>query len=378
MTKITRYIFRQLLLGTVVVSGALACIVWLTQSLRFLQYVVNKGLEVGAWLRLTMYLVPSFLVVVIPPALFFVILFVYNRLILDRELVVAQAAGVSRIGLARPALMAAALCAGVCAALTLVIVPGAMQGFRELQWAIRNDVSQILLREGAFNQITPELTVYIRTRGTGGDLQGIMVHDRRKPQTPTTLLAERGVVSAGERGPQVLLINGSRQELNPDGSRMAVLYFDTYTVDFGSVGGTAGGNRRADYRERSLGELFGLDTTDGFTDREISQMRAEGHQRLITPLTCFGFALAGLAFLLTGPFDRQGQSKRIAGAVAVLVALEAAGLAAVDAAGRTPQLVPVMYAVGLLPIAIALYIIALPVTRVPAGRRGGDLRAAST
>ena len=37
MTEITRYIFRQLVAGTILVSTALCCIVWLTQSLRYLQ-----------------------------------------------------------------------------------------------------------------------------------------------------------------------------------------------------------------------------------------------------------------------------------------------------------------------------------------------------
>src|SRR5882672_3627861 len=117
MTEITRYIFRQLSIGTVLVSAALSCIVWLTQSLRFLQFVVNKGLALSAWIKLTLLLLPSFLAVVIPPALFFVVLFIYNKLILDRELVVAQAAGVSRVSLAKPALWAAAAAMAVCLSL---------------------------------------------------------------------------------------------------------------------------------------------------------------------------------------------------------------------------------------------------------------------
>ena len=104
MSGITRYIFRQLAIGTVLVSLALASIVWLTQSLQFLQFVINKGLAIGAWLKLTMLLLPWFISVILPAALFLVIVFVYNKLTMDRELVVAQAAGISRFGLARPAL----------------------------------------------------------------------------------------------------------------------------------------------------------------------------------------------------------------------------------------------------------------------------------
>src|SRR3954463_2364778 len=107
MSGITRYIFRQLGWGTVMVGLVLTLIVWLTQSLQFLQFIINKGLALGDWLKLTTLLLPSFIVVILPSALFFVVVFVYNKLIADRELVVVQAAGMSRMGVAAPALMAA-------------------------------------------------------------------------------------------------------------------------------------------------------------------------------------------------------------------------------------------------------------------------------
>jgi lipopolysaccharide export system permease protein len=360
MSHISRYIFRQLAIGTVVVATSLCCIVLLTQSLRFLQFVVNKGLALAAWIKLTLLLLPSFLAVVLAPSLFFVVVFTYNKLTLDRELVVAQASGVSRLTLAAPALRAAGIAAITGLALTLAIVPASLRAFREIQWAMRNDVSQVLLREGAFNQITQGLTMYVRARKGRGELEGILVHDTRDPTSVTTLLAERGILSGGSNGPHVRLLNGSRQQLSTDGTSVSMLYFDSYTVDFGDLGGTTG-DRLEDFRERSIIDLFRLSTADGFTPGEIDRMRAEAHQRLVAPLSAFAYTFAALTFLLTGGFDRRGQFVRVSGAIAVLVALEAAGLGAVDLAGKAPVFVPLMYAVGLLPVVIGLYIIASPV-----------------
>ena len=83
MSGITRYILRQIAAGTVLVSLALAGVVWLTQSLQFLQFIINKGLAIAAWLKLTMLLLPWFLSVILPAALFLVTIFVYNKLIVD-------------------------------------------------------------------------------------------------------------------------------------------------------------------------------------------------------------------------------------------------------------------------------------------------------
>ena len=144
------------------------------------------------------------------------------------------------------------------------------------------------------------------------------------------------------------MINGTRQQLTGDGTGLTMLYFGSYTVDFGNLNSPTG-DRLEDFRERSIVDLFNVGTADGFTGSEVTRMRAEGHQRIIAPFTAFAYALPALAFLLTGGFDRRGQLLRISCAVAALVGLETAGLGAADLAGRAPQFVPLMYAVGLLP-----------------------------
>lgn len=361
MSGITWYIFRQLIVGTTLVSVALAFLVWLTQSLQFLQFIVNKGLALGAWLKLTVLLLPWFLSVILPAALFFVVLFVYSKLSLDRELVVAQAAGMSRVRIAAPAL----LCAGVSVFMgllfTLYLVPESMRSFKELQWTIRSDVSQVLLRDGTFNQIGENLTVYVRGRDRNGDLIGVMVHDTRDPDRAMTIMAERG--SLGD-GSSVILHNGSRQELPRGTGNLSVLYFDSYSLDFRGVG-AGGDDRYADIRERPTGELFTLSEADGITPANVVRMRAEGHQRVVGPLGAMAFTLMGLAFLLTGPFDRKGQTKRMLGAIAVVVALQAAALGIMSLASKDLVYIPAMYAVALLPIPVGLYILLAPQWRRP-------------
>lgn len=368
MSGITWYIFRQLIVGTSFVSVALAFLVWLTQSLQFLQFIVNKGLALGAWLKLTVLLLPWFLSVILPAALFFVVLFVYSKLSLDRELVVAQAAGMSRMRIAAPALLCAAASLVMGLFFTLYLVPETMRSFKELQWTIRSDVSQILLRDGTFNQINESLTVYVRGRDKNGDLIGVMVHDTRDPERSMTLMAERGSLGGRDGGSSVVLYNGSRQELRRGTGNLSVLYFDSYTLDFAGVGG-GGDDRYADIRERPTRELFGLTEADGISAANVVRMRAEGHQRVVGPVGAITFTLIGLVFLLTGPFDRKGQTMRMIGAVAVVVALQAAALGVMSLASKDLAYIPAMYAVALLPIPVALYILLAPQWRRPASFR---------
>ena len=368
MSGITRYIFRQLALGTLLVSIALAFVVWLTQSLQFLQFIINKGLAVSAWLKLTMLLLPWFLSVILPAALFLVTLFIYNKLTVDRELVVVQAAGVSRLGMARPALISALGATLVGYLLTLVIVPNSFQAFREFQWTIRNDVSQILLREGAFNQVGKDLTVYVRGRAKNGDLLGVLIHDTRDAANSLTIMAERGAVGQDDdKGARVLLFNGSRQSLTTGTGNLSVLYFDSYTLDFGTLQNTPEG-RYENNRERATWWLLTVPENAAMPAHIVRRMHVEGHQRLADPLNALAFTCVGLAFLLTGSFSRRGQTARIIGAIAVVVMIQAAALGAANLAGKDGLFTPLMYVVALLPIAAGMYIMKMPDWEVAARR----------
>ena len=107
MDGITKYVFRQV--GTVMffITLCLTLAIWLTQSLRFVDLIVNRGLPVIEFLYLSMLLLPRFLVVVVPVALFASVLFTYNRLTMDSELIVCRAVGFSQAALSRPALLLA-------------------------------------------------------------------------------------------------------------------------------------------------------------------------------------------------------------------------------------------------------------------------------
>ena len=92
-TRLDRYIFKQVLTALIAVTVALVALIWLTQSLRFVELIVNRGLSPFVFLRLTVLLIPSFIAVILPITTFVVVQFVYQRLAGDRELTVMRAAG---------------------------------------------------------------------------------------------------------------------------------------------------------------------------------------------------------------------------------------------------------------------------------------------
>ncbi len=349
MNGFTRYVFWQLLAGMALVTMGLTFIIWLTQSLRFVEMIVNRGLSAGKFVYLIMLLLPNFLSVILPIALFTVIVFTYSKLISDSELVVMRAAGVSQSELARPAIILSVVVVIAAYALNIFLVPQSYRMFREMQWDIRYSYSHVMLQEGAFNNVSTDITVYIRERTSGGQLLGILVHDTRDKEKPYTLLAERGALMESDTATRVVMFKGSRQEVDKKTNQLSILYFDRYIFEM-EMSTSAGMSRYREARERTMGELFDLKSDKELSPRDYGKFTVEAHKRLTSPLSALGYALVGLACLISGGFSRRTQTQRAVIAIAIMVSLQIMSLGLENLCARNLKLIPLMYAGVLFPI----------------------------
>ena len=362
--RVDRYIFRQLLVAMLFVTVTLTCVVWLTQSLRFIEMIVNRGLSAPVFIYLTLLLLPTFLSVILPVALFAATAFTYNKLVADSELLVMRAGGLSQFALSRAALLLAVLVTGICYAITLYFMPASFREFKDLQFTLRNAFPTVMLQEGVFNTVSDGLTIYVRERSSAGELFGIIVHDARKKDRPVTMMAERGAIVPGDQGPRVVMANGNRQEIDDEDGRLSLLYFDRYSFEVGGQGGSEQPRWR-EPRERFLHELL---VHEAGAPWNYPKLRMEAHHRLSAPLLPIAFTLVGLALLLHGDFNRRGQLWRILAAVGVVIVVESALLGFKNLGEKLPDTVPLMYAASLLPSAAAAWVLAQ--RKRPRRRRG--------
>ena len=362
MTRLDRYLFRQLGLTLLAVTIGLAALVWLTQSLRFIELVLDRGLSLAVFVELTSLLLPNFFSVILPITTFVVTLFTYVRLNSDRELVVMRAAGLSDWRLSRPALLLAGLATGLCLLLQTWLVPVSHAAFRSWQYEIRNEMAAILLQEGVFSSLGDELTVYARRREANGALRGILVHDTREPGAPVTIMAQEGRLTATPQGPRVTLLNGVRQQFthgrNGEPPRLSVLSFSENSVDLATSSRTSSdAARNRDSRERFMGELLHPDPAENLPIREIRKFRAEAHQRLASAFTTLSFALVGLATALAAGFRRHGDWRPAAIGVGLVVTLLATGLSVGNLAARDNGFIPLIWLQALGPALGAAWVL---------------------
>ena len=325
MKKINVYIMKQLLLGFFLIALGMTALIWLSQSLRLIDWIVNKGVSVGLFIELTLLVLPNFIAIITPLAFFIVLLFVYQRLLADRELVVMKAAGMSAFDLAKPTIYVGIFLVFLGYSLTLWLVPYSVSQFKALQFKIRNNLAQVVIQEGEFNQLPNNVTAYVRVFRPNGHLEGILIHDDRNPEKRVIMVAQNGFYLTGEGGSKIVMHQGTRQEYNRKTGAFTSLSFEQNTMTFEES--KSNKVRSMGEEELSLKRLLSVQKNEeGITPLEYREYKVEAFKRLTQPLYALVYLFVGLLPLLLGHYNRRGQSGRVYLAVSFVVLLQSLSL----------------------------------------------------
>ncbi len=354
MTRLNRYILRQCFGVMVFVTAALSAAIWLAQSLRLIDLIVNRGLSIDVFLYLAALILPRFLDIVLPIGVFIAVLFTFNRLTAESELVVMRSSGLSHVALAKPVLMLAGIAFLVLMSLSVYFLPASNRAFKDLQFEIRNRFVLSLIQEGTFTTISDKLTIYVRSRDDRGEVAGLLINDSRNPQRQVTIVAERGAFVDSPAGSRIVMVNGNRQQFDTETRKLSLLTFESYTLDLDTLH-DAPVVRFREPQERFIDELF---SPPKDVDGSLRQgFVVEAHQRILVPLSAFSFSLIPLACLLPGELNRRGQLKRVLLAIGIAFLFELTDLGVNNIASRIGAAIPLMYVADLLPLVLGFGIL---------------------
>ena len=366
-SRLDRYIMGQVASVTVFATVVLCLAVMLIQSVRLVDLIVNRGLPITEFAYIASLMIPRFVALIMPIALFGALLFTYNRMINESEMIVMRSAGLSSAGLARPALVVAVCASIVCLGMTLYMMPTAAQEMRVHVEKNRSQWGAALLHEGRFTNVGDTVTLFVKER-VGSELFGLFYHNRDDPQAPYTIMAERGTVVETDDGPRILVLNGSRQVFQ-DG-QLHHIDFDRTTIDI-ALSQEQSVRIWVQPEERFLEQLFNPDMTDAGDRHYHDNLIAEGHDRLVTPLLPLAYTAIALAFMLRSGFSRRGNVMAVVGAVAGMTIILIGHMSLSSAAAKDLRLLPLFYANSLLPAAIGL-VLAMRSPKTKPRKRGAS------
>ncbi|MEM8820903.1 MAG: LptF/LptG family permease, partial [Pseudomonadota bacterium] len=246
----------------------------------------------------------------------------------------------------------------VLLAISIYVVPLSQREMRDRISEVRGDVAAAFLREGTFINPSRGVTVFIRSIGSEGALDGVFIHDTREPEQIATYTAERAVLLSDKGATRLIMFDGVAQfEVLNQPETLSLLRFDQLGYDLAQFA-SENGSRLHKPSEMFLPDLLRIDEEQAAKRyRPLGEFRAEAHEALSAPIYAIALPLLAVAIVLSAGFRRQGFLGRVLGAVGVAVTLRVLGLAAKSAVSGAEVLWPVMYVPPLLGIVVAIYLL---------------------
>ena len=365
MTRLDRYILRQLVAALGFFLLVFTGVIWLTQAVRLIDTVIASGQGAGIFLLFSALVLPQVLVIVLPLSALGAALYALNKLYSDSELVVMMSTGVSPLNLLRPITVFGAAIALVLALVMNALVPMANAALAERSQAIRSDLAAALLVERQFIHPMGGLTLFIQETGTDGEMSGIFLNDQRDPARTVTYSAERALLVRDGMEARLVMIDGMALGGGRDGTRLNSVTFDQFVFDMSDLIRESGDRtpRPSEYPIRAL-----LDPKPGMLESgryTIGDFVSEGHYRIAMPLLALIYPMIALVTLLAGGFRRSGFGRRVVVAVAVAAVSQILMFGARAQIDGDPALWPLIY----LPHLLALIYVAALVIWLGSARR---------
>jgi len=336
MRLIERYLFRQLLTPTLLAAAALGGVGLLSQSLGQLDIIIEQRQTAWVFVQVIVLAMPQLMNLILPIAIFVAALVALNRLQADHELVVCQAAGMTRWRIISPAMRLAVLAVLIGLFVNLFVQPASYRAMREIVFAAKTDLAATLVRKGEFTQPAPRLTVYGQDVDPDGLIHNLFIHQRTDNGGATTYTAREGRITYRDGDPVLVMRHGSNQEFSRNGV-LNFLSFEEYALELSPFLNRSD-NITYKASDRYLHELFFPDLAGEYERKNVEKLLAEGHSRIASPFYSLAFMAMALAAVLGGSFSRLGYARRIATAGAAAALVRIIGFAVQAASEDSPGL----------------------------------------
>ena len=282
---------------------------WMVQIMSMMKFLMNYGVKLTNFLGLTIMMVPFIISIIVPFVTFIAILFVYNKMVGDNEVVVIAASGTSPARIARPAIMLAGILTIAHLILNIWIVPMTQAKFYDTQWNLRYGLAHLKLQEAAFTEMSHGLVVYV-DKVSGHDLSQVMLSDTRQDNSQMTIFARTGKLVTTLRGLSIVMTDGS---LQATGNGNVIGTFDSFDMDLSVAEKSGGSTFKA--RRMSTTDLI-KSISQEMNPKQYKTVMAELCNRILGPLMNLVLALICVTILLRSSLLRRRTS--FAPAIAVL------------------------------------------------------------
>lgn len=291
MKNYTKYLLKIFLKYFILILFILTSIIWITRVINYLSFITEYGISLKNFLIIISYVIPNMLLITIPISIILTAITVNNKLIKNNELIILQNTGVSKQKLIIPIAILNVFIAIFMYGLTFYLIPYVNVKFDEMKILIKNDISNLLLKNTNFDSIQ-NLTFYadsdpIEENKLHNFILYIKPDENNKNER--IIYSQEGYVNNNI----VSLKNGNVQEYDRQNKdKMNLIFFKDYSFDLNEY-------YNIDFKKKDLkddADLMYIDELFAVKDK-TTEIKGEIAIRLLNPL--FGFVFSIFACVLT-------------------------------------------------------------------------------
>lgn len=318
MRLIDVYILRRVLMPLLAAVGIAMAALLMQRLIHLLDLFANRGSPLSIILKMLGNLVPFYLGIALPAALFIGVLYAGSRLSSESELDAMRASGMSLLRLMVPVLALAVVLVMISSYLLGWLQPYTRFGYRALVHLVTDTQWDSAIERGAFFTGFGGKTILIGDISDGGrTLTKIFVNEKDDTGRSIILTAQSGDLQKQSDFSLVLrLHNGIRSETTPNGDATRAMTFDQLDLPLESIAPEPFRARGEKESELTFTELvhYYFDTP-AYLD--IEDINAELHERMVRTVSIL--FLPFLAFPVGISSRRTSKSVRMIVGVLFLI-----------------------------------------------------------
>jgi lipopolysaccharide export system permease protein len=321
VTKLDRYLFKQLIGPFVFFCFIISGILLLNQALKIIDIVTENGQPAYIVFELSFLLLPKVLITAIPISGFIASVLIINRLFNEEELLVMMSVGRSFINLCKPFLFFGIFIASLLFFITHNLGPFSHSKFLDTQERIKREYVTQIIKPDQFISYQNKFTFFFGDKGNNGELSEILIEEQISPDTTLTHIAKNGQVITEKNSNSLLLKSGSTQSFNRQTGTFSLLQFDTLVFDLNQL------RKDAVSSENSLSSLSSTKLKEKINtmkknDTRLGRAVSLLHDRYAKTFLAMLFPLLGMLGLILGGYNRSGYVIRIILCILIMASLD--------------------------------------------------------
>ncbi len=231
MHKIHLYLAKKIGTYSLIVLFVMTLLLFLSQSIRSLDLITNKGITVSTVMYITYLYFLSVWTQALPFSLLIGLIFTWNNLNNNQELIIIQAVGTSPIKIFGSGIIIGILVTIISFFLSFELVPNSNYEYKQFKENIYQNYNINALESGKFIQISDTTTFYVKNI-TGNKLVSILIYSKNYQNNGDIFIyAENGYIDFDKKKIVFLLNSVNIQEISNKGS-ITFLQLDKYIFDF--------------------------------------------------------------------------------------------------------------------------------------------------